>query len=72
MKNEIQLEILSCLKCDEPILSDDEYYDIENVLAAETQALARWCAEHGRNGAAAPVDELADTRAALPDPVRLR
>lgn len=49
-----------------------EYYDIENVLAAETQALARWCAEHGRNGAAAPVDELADTRAALPDPVRLR
>jgi hypothetical protein len=29
-----------------------EYYDIEHVLDAESQALARWCAEHGRNGPA--------------------
>jgi hypothetical protein len=32
-----------------------EYYDIEHVLDGEAQALARWCAEHGRNGAAATV-----------------
>jgi hypothetical protein len=25
-----------------------EYYDVERVLDLETQALARWCAEHGR------------------------
>ena len=31
-----------------------EYYNIEHVLEGEAQALARWCAEHGRNGAAAP------------------
>jgi hypothetical protein len=31
-----------------------EYYNIEHVLDAEAQALARWCAEHGRNGAAGP------------------
>jgi len=29
-----------------------EYYNIERVLDAEAQALARWCAEHGRNGPA--------------------
>ncbi|TFW34200.1 hypothetical protein [Massilia horti] len=29
-----------------------EYYDIERVLDGEAQALARWCAEHGRNGPA--------------------
>jgi hypothetical protein len=29
-----------------------EYYDIEHVLDAEVQALARWCAEHGRNAPA--------------------
>ena len=33
-----------------------EYYNIERVLDAEAQALARWCAEHGRNGPAG--DEL--------------
>jgi hypothetical protein len=30
-----------------------EYYDVESVLDAEAQALARWCAEHGRFGPAA-------------------
>jgi hypothetical protein len=34
-----------------------EYYNIEHVLDGEAQALARWCAEHGRNGAAAPAPE---------------
>ncbi|MGX4641571.1 hypothetical protein [Massilia sp. SYSU DXS3249] len=29
-----------------------EYYNIERVLEAEAQALARWCAERGRNGPA--------------------
>jgi hypothetical protein len=29
-----------------------EYYNIERVLDAEAEALARWCAEHGRNGPA--------------------
>jgi hypothetical protein len=29
-----------------------EYYNVEHVLDAETRALARWCAEHGRNAAA--------------------
>lgn len=29
-----------------------EYYNIERVLQAEAQALARWCAERGRNGPA--------------------
>jgi hypothetical protein len=29
-----------------------EYYNIERVLDAEAQALARWCAERGRNGPA--------------------
>jgi hypothetical protein len=29
-----------------------EYYDVERVLQAEAQALARWCAEHGRFGPA--------------------
>jgi hypothetical protein len=29
-----------------------EYYDVEHVLDAEAQALARWCAEHGRNAPA--------------------
>ncbi|WP_229467393.1 hypothetical protein [Massilia sp. Mn16-1_5] len=36
-----------------------EYYNIERVLDAEAQALARWCAERGRNGPAGeelPVD----------------
>jgi len=29
-----------------------EYYDVERLLDAEAQALARWCAEHGRFGPA--------------------
>jgi hypothetical protein len=29
-----------------------EYYNAERVLDAETQALARWCAAHGRSGPA--------------------
>jgi hypothetical protein len=29
-----------------------EYNDVERVLQAEADALARWCAEHGRPGAA--------------------
>jgi hypothetical protein len=29
-----------------------EYYDVERVLDSEAQALARWCAEHGRFGPA--------------------
>jgi hypothetical protein len=29
-----------------------EYYGIEHVLDAEAQALATWCAEHGRTGPA--------------------
>jgi hypothetical protein len=29
-----------------------EYYNVERILDTETQALARWCAEHGRNGPA--------------------
>jgi hypothetical protein len=36
-----------------------EYYDIDHVLDNEVQALARWCAEHGRTGPAeapAPVE----------------
>jgi len=35
-----------------------EYYNVERLLDAEAQALARWCAEHGRFGPAgsAPAD----------------
>jgi hypothetical protein len=29
-----------------------EYYNVERILDAEAQALARWCAEHGRFGPA--------------------
>jgi hypothetical protein len=29
-----------------------EYYEVERILDAEAQALARWCAEHGRFGPA--------------------
>jgi hypothetical protein len=31
-----------------------EYYDVAHVLDGEVQALARWCAEHGRTGPATP------------------
>lgn len=37
-----------------------EYYDAEHILDGELQALARWCADHGRTGAKAslPAREL--------------
>jgi hypothetical protein len=39
-----------------------EYYEVEHILDGEAQALARWCAEHGRNGpAAAPADDWQDS-----------
>ncbi len=53
-----------------------EYYNIERVLDAEAQALARWCAERGRNGPAGeelplePAPEPADQpQAAVVRPV---
>jgi hypothetical protein len=45
-----------------------EYYHVEHVLDAEAQALARWCAEHGRNGPAEPPA----SPGALPDSAKLR
>jgi hypothetical protein len=48
-----------------------EYYNIEHVLEAESQALARWCAEHGRNGAPGPAVVPDDTVSALPLSARL-
>ena len=58
---------LAAVVCDAPGAQQDrraccgtmnlaEYYNIERVLDAESEALARWCAEHGRNGPAG--DEL--------------
>ena len=63
---------LAAVVCDAPGAQQDrraccgtmnlaEYYNIERVLDAEAQALARWCAEHGRNGPAGedlPVEAL--------------
>ena len=46
-----------------------EYYNIAHILEGESEALARWCAEHGRTGAAAPVGWPDDRQAA---PVKLR
>jgi hypothetical protein len=43
-----------------------EYYDIEHLLDAEAEALAKWCAAHGRNGPAG--DTPASTGAAHPGP----
>jgi len=54
---------LSAVVCDAPGAQQDrraccgtmnlaEYYNIERVLDAEAEALARWCSEHGRNGPA--------------------
>ena len=47
-----------------------EYYGIDHVFDAEVQALARWCAEHGRTGAAPVRDDTAggDNRSAAPAP----
>jgi hypothetical protein len=33
-----------------------EYYDVDHVLDTEVQALARWCAEHGRTGPAGTLE----------------
>jgi hypothetical protein len=41
-----------------------EYYDVERVLDAEAQVLARWCAEHGRFGPAGSAPPQATTRVA--------
>jgi hypothetical protein len=38
-----------------------EYYDIDHVLDNEVQALARWCAEHGRTGPAEAPEPAAGT-----------
>jgi len=54
---------LAAVVCDAPGAQQDrraccgtmnlaEYYHIERLLDAEAQALARWCAERGRNGPA--------------------
>lgn len=46
-----------------------EYYGIDHVFDAEVRALARWCAENGRNGEAAePGADGADNRSLLPAP----
>jgi hypothetical protein len=45
-----------------------EYYDIEHVLDAEAQALARWCAEHGRNAPAGDEAAGGQGQAAGPAP----
>ena len=37
-----------------------EYYNIERLLDAEAQALARWCADRGRNGPAGEEPVLDD------------
>ncbi|MDB5958817.1 MAG: hypothetical protein JWP59_111, partial [Massilia sp.] len=39
-----------------------EYYAIDRVLDGEMQALAKWCAAHGRTGVTAVVsDAMIDT-----------
>ena len=46
-----------------------EYYHVESHLDAELEALARWCAEHGRTGPApAPASGHAQDGAANPAP----
>jgi hypothetical protein len=79
---------LAAVVCDAPGAQQDrraccgtmnlaEYYNIERVLDAEAQALARWCAEHGRNGPAGeelpaeapPPGDESQARPATPLPV---
>jgi hypothetical protein len=76
---------LAAVVCDAPGAQQDrraccgtmnlaEYYNIERVLDAEAQALARWCAERGRNGPAgeelpietAPPGDQAQAAVAVP------
>jgi hypothetical protein len=42
-----------------------EYYDVERVLRAEADALARWCADHGRFGPAGARPQATQTSVAL-------
>ena len=52
-----------------------EYYDVEHILDGEAQALARWCAEHGRTGGGAGPAGWPDgpgDGAPFPDTARLR
>jgi hypothetical protein len=42
-----------------------EYYDIEHILDGEAQALARWCAEHGRFGPAGEESAAAEAEATV-------
>jgi hypothetical protein len=41
-----------------------EYYGVERVLQAEAEALARWCADHGRHGPAGAQPPAAQTSVA--------
>mgnify|MGYP000489134488 CR=1 FL=1 len=70
---------LSAVVCDAPGAQQDrraccgtmnlaEYYNIERVLDAEAQALARWCAEHGRNGPAGDALALEPQPEPQPEP----
>lgn len=45
-----------------------EYYNIERVLEAESQALAQWCAERGRNAPAGEETVLAPAPEGVPTP----
>jgi hypothetical protein len=42
-----------------------EYYNVERILDAEAQALARWCAEHGRFGPAGEEAVAAEAEATV-------
>jgi hypothetical protein len=42
-----------------------EYYNVERILDAEAQALARWCAEHGRFGPAGEEAAAAEAEATV-------
>ncbi|MGO4477575.1 hypothetical protein AB4Z32_15110 [Massilia sp. 2TAF26] len=42
-----------------------EYYEVERILDAEAQALARWCAEHGRFGPAGEESAAAEAEATV-------
>ncbi|WP_229411109.1 MULTISPECIES: hypothetical protein [unclassified Massilia] len=42
-----------------------EYYDVERILDAEAQALARWCFDHGRFGPAGEASATTDAEATI-------
>jgi hypothetical protein len=67
---------LAPLVCDAPGAKQDrraccgtmnlaEYYNVERILDAEAQALARWCAEHGRFGPAGEAAAAAEAEATV-------